>query len=305
MRRGIPGKTAGPGLRLLFATWLCAATAACAGVAPSVPIRLAGAAAPVRIDGLGACSFERPSVLDLDPSRPVVVLVHGCRASGGRFRSLAEVFELHEQQTICFDYDDRERITKSGTRLARALRELGRLIQAKRTGELHTDGGTEYGLVSVSSPFNGIEAASDCGSRLGHTLSLGITVGVCYAVTGAKWSEIHPRAALVTAPPALRPVVQDQLTVITDERESCRRAGPDGRCLEDDFVFSLEEQAIDRLRFDRRVQTEEVAAGHVEIVGAPGVRPAKLLSILKRHGILEPTPSGRELAFEALLRRLF
>jgi pimeloyl-ACP methyl ester carboxylesterase len=325
MRRGIPGKTAGPGLRLLFATWLCAATAACAGVAPSVPIRLAGAAAPVRIDGLGACSFERPSVLDLDPSRPVVVLVHGCRASGGRFRSLAEVFELHEQQTICFDYDDRERITKSGTRLARALRELGRLIQAKRilvlghsqgglvarwalsegTGELHTDGGTEYGLVTVSSPFNGIAAASDCGSRLGHTLSLGITVGVCYAVTGAKWSEIHPRAALVTAPPALRPVVQDQLTVITDERESCRRAGPDGRCLEDDFVFSLEEQAIDRLRFDRRVQTEEVAAGHVEIVGAPGVRPAKLLSILKRHGILEPTPSGRELAFEALLRRLF
>jgi hypothetical protein len=43
----------------------------------------------------------------------------------------------------------------------------------------------------------------------------------------------------------------------------------------------------------------------VEIVGAPGVRPTKLLSILKRHGILEQTPSGRELAFEALLRRLF
>jgi hypothetical protein len=152
-----------------------------------------------------------------------------------------------------------------------------------------------YGLVTVSSPFNGIAAASDCGSRLYHALSLGITVGVCQAVTGAKWIEIHPRAALVTAPPALLPAVQDHLTVMTDERESCRRAGPDGRCLEDDFVFSLEEQAIDRLRFDRRVQTEEVAAGHVEIVGAPGVRPAKLLSILKRHGILEQTPSGKEL----------
>lgn len=323
--QGIPGKTAGPGLRLLLAAWLCAATAACAGVAPDVPIRFAGAPAPVRIDGLGACSFDRPAELHLDPRGPVVVLVHGCRASGGRFRSLAEVFELHEQQTICFNYDDRERITKSGTRLARALGELGRHIQSRRilvlghsqgglvarwalsgaSGELHTDGGTEYGLVTVSSPFNGIAAASDCGSRLHHALSLGITVGVCHLVTGAKWIEIHPRAALVTAPPALRPAVQDHLTVITDERESCRRAGPDGRCLEDDFVFSLEEQAIDHLRFDRRVRTEEVAAGHAEIVGAPGVRPTKLLSILKHHGILEQTPSGRELAFEALLRRLF
>jgi hypothetical protein len=323
--QGIPGRTAGPGLRFLLATWLCAATAACAGVAPSVPIRLAGAPPPVRIDGLGACSFERPSELYLDPRRPVVVLVHGCFASGGRFRSLAEVFALHEQQTICFNYDDRERITKSGARLARALGELGRYIQSRQilvlghsqgglvarwalsgaSGEPQTDGGTEYGLVTVSSPFNGIAAASDCGSRLYHALSLGITVGVCHAVTGAKWIEIHPRAALVTAPPALRPAVQDHLTVITDERESCRRAGPDGRCLEDDFVFSLEEQAIERLLFDRRVRTEEVAAGHVEIVGAPGVRPTKLLSILKRHGILEQTPSGRELAFEALLRRLF
>ena len=255
----------------------------------------------------------------------MVVLVHGCRASGGRFRSLAEIFELHEQQTICFNYDDRERITKSGARLARALGELGRHIQSRRilvlghsqgglvarwalSGAregLHKNGGMTYDLVTVSSPFNGIAAASDCGSRLYHALSLGITVGVCQAVTGAKWTEIHPRAALVTAPPALLPAVQDHLTVMTDERESCRRAGPDGRCLEDDFVFSLEEQAIDRLRFDRRVQTEEVAAGHVEIVGAPGVRPAKLLSILKRHGILEQTPSGKELAFEALLRRLF
>jgi hypothetical protein len=323
--QGIPGRPAVLSVRLLLATLLCALTVACAGVAPSVPIRLAGAPAPVRIGGLGACSFERPSELYLDPRRPLVVLVHGCRASGGRFRSLAEVFELHEQQTICFNYDDRERITKSGTRLARALGELSRHIQSKRIlvlghsqgglvarwalsgarGESRTDGGTDYGLVTVSSPFNGIAAAWDCGSRLHHALSLGITVGVCHAVTGAKWIEIHPRAALVTAPPALHPSVQNHLNVITDERESCRRAGPDGRCLEDDFVFSLEEQAIDRLRFDPRVRTEEVAAGHAEIVGAPGVRPTKLLSILKRHGILKQTPSGRKLAFEALLRRLF
>jgi pimeloyl-ACP methyl ester carboxylesterase len=255
----------------------------------------------------------------------VVVLVHGCRASGARFRSLAEVFQLHEQQVVCFNYNDRERITESGARLTRAIDELGRHMQSRQIlvlghsqgglvgrsalsgagEEEHRDDGADYGLVTVSSPFNGIAAASDCGSRLLHALTLGVTVAVCRAVTGRKWREIHPRASLVTAPAALRPAVQDHLTVITDERDSCRRTGPEGRCVEDDLVFTLEEQANERLRFDRRVQTEEVIAGHAEIIGAPGVRPDKLLSILRRHGILNETPSGSELALEALLRRLF
>jgi hypothetical protein len=294
-------------------------------VAPTIPIRVAGAPHPLRIDGFGACSSDIPSDLHLDPRRPVVVLVHGCRASGARFRSLAEVFELHEQQVVCFNYNDRDRITESGTRLTRALDELGRHMQSKQIlvlghsqgglvarsalssagGGEYRDDGTDYGLVTVSSPFNGIAAASDCGSRLLHALTLGVTVGVCRAVTGAKWREIHPRANFVIAPPALRPAVQDHLTVITDERDSCRRTEPDGRCVEDDFVFTLEEQANDRLRFDRRVQTEKVVAGHAEIVGARGVRPDKLLSILRHHGILNETPSGSELALEALLRRLF
>jgi hypothetical protein len=300
-------------------------TAACASVAPSVPIRLAGALHPLRIDGLGACSFDSPSELQLDPQRPIVVLVHGCRASGGRFRALAEVFELHGQQAVCFNYNDRDRITDSGTRLARALDELGRHMQSKQmlvlghsqgglvarsalsgaAGEADMDDGTNYGLVTVSSPFKGIVSASDCGSRLLHTLTLGVTVGVCRAVTGPKWREIHPPADLVIAPRQLRPAVQNHLTVITDERGSCRRMESDGRCAEGDLIFSLEEQAVDHLRFDRRVQTEQVVAGHTEIVGAPGIRPDKLLLTLKQHGILNETPSGSELALEALLRRLF
>jgi pimeloyl-ACP methyl ester carboxylesterase len=274
-----------------------------------------------RIPGLGPCGEGPGRDAVIAPDRPLVVLVHGCNASAARYRSLARVFEFHGQEALCFEYNDRARVSRSARQLRMALSALGdRLGQRELVVIGHSQGGLvarmavtgheqvipPLRLVTVSTPFNGIRAAEDCGARWLHALTLGVTVAICRSVAGAKWNEIHPQARAVLHPPSLPDSVQDHLRVLTDERNTCRRKAPGSdECLEDDYVFSLEEQRNLRMDADARVHLTEVAAGHAEIVGNESIEPRKLIGILQAQDIMASTPPERASALKALLDRLF
>jgi hypothetical protein len=162
-----------------------------------------------------------------------------------------------------------------------------------------------YRLVTVSSPFSGIEAASHCGLTWLHILSLGITTGICQAIAGSKWTEIHPRSDLWTDPNPLHDSVEEHLAIVTDEENTCRRRDEDGDCEEDDFVFSTDEQVNERLLRGARVSQRTIAAGHVEIVGENGVRPEKLIRVLQEADVLNETSPEQEQALARLLAGLF
>jgi hypothetical protein len=133
-----------------------------------------------------------------------------------------------------------------------------------------------------------------------------VTVAICRSVAGAKWNEIHPQARAVLHPPSLPAGVQEHLRVLTDERNTCRRkAHGSDVCLEDDFVFSLEEQRNLRMDADARVHITEVAAGHAEIVGNESIEPKKLIEFLQAQKVMGGTPPERAPALRALLDRLF
>jgi pimeloyl-ACP methyl ester carboxylesterase len=285
-----------------------------------------GDGSELRVEGVDACDdFANPAV-GLDPAKPLVLLVHGCKASSSRFRHLAGIFEAHGQQTLCFNYGYRRRIASSAKALARAVGALaGRLEHPEVTLIGHSQGGLvarravvavdgqEGGapgrprlrLVTVSSPFNGIESSSHCGVTAFHVLSLGIATAICQGIAGSIWPEIHPRSDFVTKPGDLLDAVSEHLMVVTDERESCRRSSADGRCLEDDYVFSVEEQRNERLIGDPQVTDLEVRAGHAAIIGDENRPPRQLMAILQERGIMNLTPPDREAAVQALLSRLY
>ena len=160
-------------------------------------------------------------------------------------------------------------------------------------------------LITMSSPFNGIHSSSHCGITAFHILSLGLTAAICQGIAGSIWPEIHPRSEFVTEPGELLDIVSDHLMVVTDERGSCRKRSADGRCLVDDFVFSVEEQRNERLIKDPRVTDLEVRSGHAAIVGDEDRPPLQLMAILQEHGIMNRTPPDREAEVQALLSRLY
>jgi pimeloyl-ACP methyl ester carboxylesterase len=296
----------------------CSRTAA--GVGPS------GAGDLYAAGQLGPCS---PSghTKPVDPRGALAVLVHGCNASQGRFTALADLFELHGQQTLCFRYDDRRRVGDVARELRGALAELaGQREIADLTVLGHSQGGLvaraalarsqpeplasragplNISLVTVSAPFHGIEAAADCGARWLHALSLGATLAICRAIAGPKWRDIHPHAELVQHPGQLSGQVGSHIEIRTDERNTCRTVAADGKCVEADYVFSLQEQKNLVVDDDLRVTPDLVAAGHAEIVGREDAPPRKLLSVLQRHGVLGATPADKQAALQALFERLF
>ena len=306
---------------------------ACAGSpVPAAEVRfLPGTEAQVFV-GLARCTAqsEGPSpepreVVDIDPDRPLTLLVHGCKGSVGRFRALAEIFEAHGQQTLCFGYDDRDRIESVALDLARTVQALeGQMRSRDLTVLAHSQGGliarraftaeltdapaapfrSSVRLVTISSPFAGIYSARDCSKRWLHGLTLGITMAVCRGIAGRNWREIHRGSALVRDPGTLRPAVREYLQLRTDERDACRSRGADGECLESDFVFSLAEQANPGT-VASRTEVREVRAGHVEIVGTESVAPTKLIAVLQRERVLAETPPEQRASFAALLRDLY
>lgn len=310
---------------LLGATLLgaCATTAPLPGAKRPIDDqgRLPAPNVELDIPQLGPCYDSEDTTLALDADEPVTVLVHGCYASAGRFRALAQVYALHGQQTACFTYNDRDSLTASADQLATALDRLqdvmrndrvdilahsqGGLI-ARRTlseehNELWRDTPLRLRLMTVSAPFAGIEAASHCGSRTARYLSLGITALICQIVTGDKWPEIPGGSDFIETPGTLKPQVREHIKVVTDERNTCRRRDDSGQCLESDYVFSLREQQHRPVDDAPRVENVRVEAGHVEIVGNAQQPPVKLIRILQRRGLLTETrPEMR-----AELRRLF
>ena len=285
-----------------------------------------GDGSELQIQGLDDCDdFANPSI-NLDPTKALVLLVHGCKASSGRFRHLAEIFEAHGQPTLCFNYQYRRRIGSSADGLASSIKALTDRLRHPEISLIgHSQGGlvTRRSLVSglrqegnrpgrltlrlvtVSSPFNGIHSSSHCGITAFHILSLGLTAAICQGIAGSIWPEIHPRSDFVTEPGDLFGAVSEHLMVVTDERDSCRRFSAEGRCLEDDFVFSVEEQRNERLIDDPRVIKLEVRSGHAAIVGDEDRPPVQLMAILQEHGIMNRTPPDREAEVQALLSRLY
>jgi pimeloyl-ACP methyl ester carboxylesterase len=278
----------------------------------------------LNIPGLGPCTDNPDRSLHLDSSQPVNVLVHGCFGSSGQFRGLAQVLAFHGQQTACFTYDDRAELTRSATELRRAVDQLagqsripqitvighsmGALIARKSLTEppLTPPPGrlADLRLVTISGPFDGIATAQTCGRAWLSWATLGILPVACYAVTGAKWTDITYSSSFIREPGTLVPQVGNYLKIDTDERGTCRRE-EGGRCVEDDDVFSLAEQHNPMVENDARARRVEVRAGHVEIVGDKRAAPTKLIAILQEQGVLRPTVPERLSAFSLLLARIY
>jgi pimeloyl-ACP methyl ester carboxylesterase len=287
------------------------------------PGNLPPANVALRIPGLTPCTDNPDHTLHLDATQPVYVLVHGCFGSSGQFRGLAEVMAFHGQQTVCFTYDDRARLTHSATELRRAVDLLaeqtrapqitivghsqGALVAHKSLTELKLVAPSRHAdlrLVTISGPFDGIAVAKTCGRTWLYPLSLGLLPLSCAAVTGAKWADITFSSRFIREPGALVPQVSNFLKIDTDERGTCRRV--DGaRCVEQDEVFSLAEQRNSLVEADRRARRVEVRAGHVEIVGDKRVAPTKLIAILQEQGVIRPTAPERLADFNRLLARVY
>lgn len=279
----------------------------------------------LKIAGLGPCTDNPDRMLHINSKEPVTILAHGCFASAGRFRALAEVFAFHGQQTACFNYDDRDSLMVSSDQFISAMKKLNAAIPNKNFTIIgHSQGGLitrkalirdresslfdediNLSLVTISSPVAGIHAASHCGSTFMKVATLGLIVPVCYAISGGKWYEITAQSDFIQKPGKLVPQVSDYLKIVTDEKNTCRRFDKDGGCAEDDYVFSVEEQYFTAVDQDERLNNVELDAGHVEIVGDHRVAPRKLINILQNEGYMSKTTAKRKDELERLLAVLY
>lgn len=309
---------------LLFLSGGCALSPHVPDPAPIESGRLPPPDVAVTIPRLGPCTDSPDRTLRFSSNHPVTLLVHGCNGSAGRFRALAQLYAFHGQQAFCFSYDDRDSLRVSAAQLTGVLDELaGRLRDKRLTVIGHSMGGLvarkaleldsrsarwnehKITLATVSAPISGIAASSTCGVTALQWLSLGSLPASCWLVTGDNWNEITPYSDFIRRPGPLRPSVQRYLKVVTDERGTCRRRGPDGTCRESDYVFTLAEQYQPVVDNYPQLTNVEVGAGHVEIVGYKDVAPRKLLEILQREDMLAPTPPERRAALERLLAILY
>ena len=311
-------------VRLLMIVAACVVVSTCA--APATKTRVSfPQGGDLSALGLAPCDPSQREIL-LAPNRPLTLLVHGCNASGGKFRILSQVFEEHGQQTVCFNYNDRDSLETSARQLRKAIASL---LERQGRPELNILGHSQGGLVSrralvregntspihpqeaairlvtVSSPFDGIKASADCGSLGYRVLTLGLTAAICRLAVGSKWNEIHPRAEFIRAPGLLEEAVNIHIAVQTDELGTCLRRDDQGRCAQGDFVFSLEEQHNASIEADRRVASRKLAAGHSEVVGQDGAAPWKLIRLLQAEKILNETPPEKRESIARLIEALF
>lgn len=315
-----------PALGCGAAAWLGVLAAVTSGcwTAPRAVLRVGKSGPDIEVRGLSACTPATHGPLELDPKRPLVVLVHGCNFSDNGFASLAEVFEAHDQQTLCFKYDDRDAIRKAAGDLIESLKALEAFAPGQKITVIgHSQGGLvsrrafadvqdasfastfDYQLVTVSAPFSGIRASEHCGLPWLHVASLGLTVLVCQIIAGNKWPEIFPGSHFMSEPGALARGVQVHVRIATDEREACGVRASNGKCVEPDEIFALEEQLNAELDGDPRVEKAQIRAGHSEIIGYWGGPPTKLLAILQEKNILAQTPPERREQIASVLRKLY
>ncbi|MDP1925690.1 MAG: alpha/beta fold hydrolase [Thiobacillus sp.] len=289
------------------------------------PGRLPSAQRPVNVAGLRPCNDDAARTLQIDPRQPINILVHGCNGSTGKFHALAEVLAFHGQQSACFDYDDRDSLMVSSGQLAHAVdalaqhldtpaitvigHSMGGLVARKAFIENHPrplrNTQIDLRLVTVSAPFAGIAAARLCAAPALRIATLGLQDLACWLISGDNWYEITSASSFIQQPGSLIPQVRRHLKVVTDERGTCRRRDDAGQCIEDDYIFSVDEQRYSLVTLASRTTDVEVSAGHVEIVGESGVTPYKLIDVFQREGIVRNTPPERLSAFQALLAQLY
>src|SRR5512142_382216 len=185
----------------------------CASTVPVSMVRTSDAASGVPVPGLITCGAEGDGQLELDPARPLVLVVPGRGDTGMRYRELSWRFEQQGQQVACFDYDDRESLDQSSGRLIRAIAKLKTMLPPSRIVLLgHSQGGLiarraligerkdalrggdgfRYALITVAAPFGGIRSSADCGRTWLHILTLGVSAAVCNLVAGEAWQEFPP-----------------------------------------------------------------------------------------------------------------
>jgi pimeloyl-ACP methyl ester carboxylesterase len=278
----------------------------------------------LKIEGLGPCIDQPDRTIRLRSTEPVTVLVHGCNASAGRFRTLAQVFAHQGQQTVCYSYDDRRSLAAVATDLHLSLQRLSEAMEYSDLTLIgHSQGGLiarhalqESGnqdqtlahgrqrLITLSSPFSGISAADHCASPLARVISLGLVVPVCWAISGEKWYEITHASDFISKPGRLQSSVERHLLIRTDERSSCRQREKE-RCVEDDYVFSLDEQVLPAGAVDERVVEEVIRVGHAAVVGTNNTIPRQLIALLQERQILRQTPLSSLPEFQRYLARLY
>jgi hypothetical protein len=279
----------------------------------------------VEIDGLGPCYDTDKRTLNLNSQSNVTVLVHGCFASAGRFRELAQLFAFQGQQTACFSYDDRASMQQVSAKLVQSLSTLARALPGQEITVLgHSQGGliarkaltveaadhfrvqgTSLRLATISSPFAGIRAAEHCASPLARVLSLGLVIPICKLISGDKWFEITSASDFIREPGTLIPQVSQYLKVVTDETGTCRRRDSQNKCIEDDFVFSLEEQYFPKVDQALRTRNVELTAGHALIVGTNNHPPLQLIELLQQQGLMQRVSAERRQTFDQLVTRIF
>lgn len=278
----------------------------------------------IYIDGLSPCDDATDGLIRFDSTRPISILVHGCRASAGSFKKLAGVFDFQGQQAVCFSYNDRNSLSDTADALAKAVVELAPHLESPDITLLgHSQGGliarkaltigretqiapdTMLKLVTVSAPLSGIRAARFCGIPLLRVITLGIHDLMCWAISGDKWYEITYASDYIKQPGALVPSVTSYLLVATDEKNTCRQFDVDGRCTEDDFVFTLGEQKLPFVKSNTDFEQIQIRAGHAAVVGADGVVPERLIEVLQERGFIYKTTISRRQEFEAMLASLY
>lgn len=287
--------------------------------------RLPASDLALQIPGLSPCTTSDDATLHLNSQQPVTIMVHGCFGSAARFRALSEVFAFHGQQSACFNYNYRDSLTTSADELVDSLAQLSSAMQNKQVTVIgHSQGGliarnaltrerahplddtsAKLRLVTISSPFAGIEAAEHCGSATIRKWSLGLIVPVCMLISGGKWFDITYASDFIREPGTLIGGVNEYLKVVTDEQGTCRHFDADGLCAEDDLVFSLQEQYQPDIDNHPITSNVEIAAGHAEIVGDHRVEPRKLIALLQQRGIMKRTATADNAAFERLILLLY
>lgn len=279
----------------------------------------------VEIPGLSACTTTNDSTIELNSNQPVTIIVHGCYGSAALFRSLAQVFAFHGQQTVCFNYNDRDSLMKSSAEFIDALTSLSAKMKNHQITVIgHSQGGLisrkalikeredkfqaediSLQLVTISSPFAGISAADHCASMTAKILSFGLVIPICKLISGDKWYEITHASPFIQEPGELLEQVSKHFKIDTDERDSCRQYDENKNCLVDDFVFSLNEQYFEDVDTSAQVKNIKVLAGHAEIVGDYDTPPVKLINLMQSYGIMNRTPVAQRDKFSSLLSRLY
>lgn len=271
------------------------------------------------------CSGKDDKLLKLKKDTPLVIIVHGCFSSAGRFKALSDVFAFHGQQTVCFNYNDRDSLEDSSEELIDALKSIDENLNTpKITIVGHSQGGlisrraliqerenvyfrnspNKIALTTISTPFNGIKASSHCGSKTLARLSLGLTKPLCKLITGAKYKEIPPNSEFIRSPGELTNLVETHIRIATNEENTCRTY-KDGKCVKDDYVFSVEEQIQEKVEKSRQLDPVLVNAGHAEIVGSFSIIPHKLIAVLQREGVMNSTGELRQSELTELLEHLY